>query len=354
MTTDLTPALQERVAEAAASGTPLNIVGGGSKAFLGRRAHGTPLAVAGHRGILSYEPKELVLTARAGTPLTEIEAVLAEQGQMLAFEPPHFGATATLGGSIAAGVSGPRRPYAGAARDQVLGVRMINGRAEVLRFGGEVMKNVAGYDLSRLMTGAFGTLGVLLDISLKVVPRPALEITLAQECDAARALALFTDLSRRALPISAACHDGNRLYLRIEGAESAVQQALVQIGGESLTGHDHFWRDEVKEHGHPCFAGDTPLWRVSLPPATPLLDLPGKVFLDWGGAQRWLKSDAPASALHALALQAGGHASLFRGGNPEGEIFQPLAPNLYALHQRLKTAFDPHGIFNHGRMYAGL
>ncbi|NWG86385.1 MAG: glycolate oxidase subunit GlcE [Hydrogenophilaceae bacterium] len=351
MSADLTRELQERVAEAAAAGTRLAIVGGGSKAFLGRTAQGTPLNVAGHSGVVSYEPRELVLTARAGTPLREIEGLLAEQGQMLPFEPPHFGENATLGGTIACGLSGPRRPYAGSARDHVLGVRLLNGRAEVLRFGGEVMKNVAGYDLSRLQAGGFGTLGVMLDVSLKVVPRPAEEITLVQERGAADSLAYLTELARKPLPLSAACHDGAKLYLRLSGAATAVAQSRALLGGDLLTDGAVFWRDKVKDQQHAFFVGEAPLWRLSLPPAAPWCELPGKVFLDWGGAQRWLRSEAPAEAIRQCAAAAGGHATLFRGGDRSGEVFQPLPPAMLGLHRRLKHAFDPQGLFNPGRLY---
>ncbi|MBI5937400.1 MAG: glycolate oxidase subunit GlcE [Betaproteobacteria bacterium] len=381
MSADLSRDLQERVAEAAAAGTQLAIAGGGSKAFLGRGERGVPLNVAGHRGVVSYEPRELVITARAGTPLSEIENLLAVQGQMLPFEPPHFDcplpsplmkplpfgiplagegdkvalrphSIATLGGTIACGLSGPRRPYAGSARDHVLGVRLINGRAEQLRFGGEVMKNVAGYDLSRLQAGAFGTLGVILEVSLKVVPRPAEEITLVQDRYAADSLAYLADLARRPLPLSAACHDGDRLYLRLSGAATAVAQSRSQLGGELLADAGAFWRDKIKEQGHAFFEGGAPLWRLSLPPAAPWLPLPGKFLLDWGGAQRWFRTEAPAELIQQATAKAGGHASLFRGGH--GEVFQPLPPAMLALHRRIKHAFDPQHLFNPGRMYASL
>lgn len=352
MSADLSRELQERVAEAAASGTKLAIVGGGSKGFLGAKAQGAPLNVAGHSGVVSYEPRELVITARAGTPLSEIEKLLAEQGQMLPFEPPHFDTTATIGGTIACGLSGPRRPYAGSARDHLLGVRLLNGRAEQLRFGGEVMKNVAGYDLSRLQAGAFGTLGVMLDISLKVVPRPAEEITLVQERSAADSLNYLVELARKPLPLSAACHDGDRLYLRLSGAATALAQSRSLLGGELLADGETFWRGKIKEQGHGFFDGDLPLWRLSLPTTAPWLNLPGKVLLDWGGAQRWLKSDAPAETIRQIAAPAGGHATLFRGG--QGEVFQALPLTMLGLHARLKRAFDPQGLFNPGRLYASL
>lgn len=352
MSNDISRDLQERVAMAAANGSRLSIIGGGSKAFLGGAEQGLPLYVEGHSGVVSYEPRELVITARAGTPLREIENLLTEQGQMLPFEPPHFGASATLGGTVACGLSGPRRPYAGAARDHVLGVRLINGRAEQLRFGGEVMKNVAGYDLSRLQAGAFGTLGVMLDISLKVVPRPAEEITLVQERSAVDSLSYLAELARKPLPLSAACHDGDRLYLRLSGAATAVAQSRGLLGGDVFADGDAFWRDKIKEQGHGFFDGDLPLWRLSLPSTAPWLDLPGKVMLDWGGAQRWLKSDAPSESVRQIAAKSGGHATLFRGG--QGEIFQPLPPAMLALHKRIKHAFDPQGLFNPGYMYASV
>ncbi len=352
MSTDLTHDLQERVLDAAATGTAVSICGNGSKAFLGRNACGTPLNVAAHRGVVSYEPRELVITARAGTPLSEIEHLLAAQGQMLPFEPPSFGAQATLGGTLACGLSGPRRPYAGSARDHVLGVRLINGRAEALRFGGEVMKNVAGYDLSRLQVGAFGTLGIILEASLKVIPRPADEITLVQDRDVADSLSYLTELARRPIPLSGACHDGDQLYLRLSGAATAVAQSRNQLGGEPLADAEAFWRDKIKDQGHAFFEGSAPLWRVSLPPATPELSLPGKFLLDWGGALRWLRTEAPAELIQQAAAKAGGHASLFRGD--QGEPFQPLPPALLALHQRIKHAFDPQQLFNPGQMYAGL
>jgi glycolate oxidase FAD binding subunit len=353
MNDDLTDALREQVKDAAARGRALNIVGFGTKAFLGRTPRGEPLVVAGHRGILSYAPTELVITARAGTPLAEIDAALADHGQLLAFEPPHFGEGATLGGTIACGLSGPRRPYAGAARDFVLGVKVINGRGEVLTFGGEVMKNVAGYDVSRLMTGAFGTLGVLLEVSLKVLPRPAREMTLVHERSADQALAAMTSWAGKPLPLSAACYDGHRLYVRLSGAESAVSSARTRIGGDELAEGAVFW-ERLREHHHAFFATGRPLWRLSLPPAAPLLALPGKWLLDWGGAQRWLCSEADPQTVRQAAESAGGHASLFRGGDRESTVFHPLAPPLRALHGRLKHAFDPQGILNPGRMYYDL
>jgi glycolate oxidase FAD binding subunit len=351
---DQTTELLERVRAAAASHTPVDIQGSGSKTFLGRAPVGEPLLVGGHCGILNYQPKELVVTARGGTTLEEIEGTLAKEGQMLPFEPPYFGPGATLGGSVACGLSGPARPYSGSARDFVLGMRVLSGRAETLRFGGEVMKNVAGYDVSRLMTGAFGTLGVLLEVSLKVMPVPAVERTLVQERSAAEAIALMNQWAGRPLPLTATCHDGNHLYLRLSGAETSVRQAASVIGGETLSNHGDFWRNRLREQGHGFFQGEKPLWRISLPPATPPLDLPGKWLMEWGGAQRWLRTDLDAAAIRKAAAAAGGHATLFRGGDRSGAVFHPLPPALLQLHRNLKQAFDPLGLFNPGRIYSEL
>lgn len=351
---DQTSELLERVQAAADAGTPLNIRGSGSKAFLGRPPTGEPLDLSGHVGIVNYQPKELVVTARGGTTLEEIEGTLAEEGQMLAFEPPYFGPGATLGGTIACGLSGPARPYTGSARDFVLGMRVLTGKAEALRFGGEVMKNVAGYDVSRLMTGAYGTLGVLLEVSLKVMPLPAAERTLAQERSADEAIVLMNQWAGRPLPVTATCHDGARLYIRLSGAETAIRRAASVIGGEPLESGPTFWQAKLREQGHGFFDGAKPLWRLSLPPATPHLDLPGKWLIEWGGAQRWLRTDLEAADVRKAAAAAGGHAALFRGGDRTGQVFHPLPPALMTLHRNLKQAFDPLGLFNPGRMYPEL
>ena len=347
---DLSGVLADRVRQAAAEGTALVLRGGGSKDFYGRRPQGEVLDLAGHRGIVAHEPRELVLTARAGTPLAEIENQLREHGQMLAFEPPHLGPGATLGGTVACGLSGPRRPWAGAARDFVLGARIIDGRGRVLRFGGQVMKNVAGFDVSRLMCGALGTLGVLLEVSLKILPAPEAELTLVQARDAQGAIAECQRLAGRPLPLSAACHHQGRLWLRLAGPAAALAAARRQIGGEEADGG--FWH-ELREQRLAFFAGDAPLWRLSLPPATPPLDLPGEQLIDWGGGLRWLRSTAPAQSIRERVAAAGGHATLFRGGDRD-QPFHPLPDGLARLHRRLKRAFDPAGILNPGRLYADL
>jgi glycolate oxidase FAD binding subunit len=353
MSSDQTQALQAQVKDALTQQTRLRIEGGSSKTFYGHTVEGQALSTREHCGIINYEPTELVLTARAGTPLSEIEATLAAQNQMLPFEPPHFGETATLGGTIACGLSGPYRPYAGAARDFVLGCRILTGKGDVLHFGGEVMKNVAGYDVTRLMTGALGTLGVLLDISLKVLPRPAAETTLQLSLSAKQAIETMNFWAGQPVPLSAACHDGESLYLRLSGATSAVAQAEKQIGGEQAPQAETFWHS-VREHTHPFFEDERPLWRLSLAAGHPSLAIEGKTLLDWGGAQRWLVSSAsPASIRHAVAA-TGGHATWFRQHTTNAEIFHPLPAPLQQLHQRLKQTFDPVGILNAGRMYSGI
>ena len=337
-----------------------NVERGGTKAWLGRAIEGEPLDLSGHRGILNYQPKELVITARGGTPLAEIEAALAEQGQMLPFEPPHFArpgqGEATLGGTIAAGLSGPARPYQGAARDLVLGVRVLTGRAEVLRFGGEVMKNVAGYDVSRLMVGALGTLGVLLDVSLKVLPRPAATQTQVFECGMVDALKTMNDWARKPLPVTAACCDGERLWVRLSGAAQGVREGVERIGGAPLEpdAAERFWVEQVREQRHGFFAGERPLWRLSVPPAAPPLALDGPQWIDWGGGLRWLRSDLAPELVRAEAARVGGHATLFRGGDRLGEVFHPLPAPLMRLHTQVKAAFDPARILNPGRLYATL
>ncbi len=348
---DIQSELQQRVRDAAERRNSLLIVGGDSKRFYGRVPLGEAFAVGGHRGVVRYEPTELVLTARAGTPLAEIESLLAENGQMLGFEPPHFGDAATLGGTIACGFSGPRRMYAGAARDFVLGISMINGKGEIMHFGGEVMKNVAGYDLARLMSGALGTLGVLLEISLKVLPRPATEATLALDMETGEAIAQMNRLMGKPLPLSAGCHDGNRLYLRLSGTEAGVRAARTRIGGEELREGDRFWL-ALREHEHRFFHGDEPLWRLAVAPSTPVLSVEGRWLTDWCGGQRWLKTTAPAGIIRRAAEEAGGHATCFRGGDRNGAVFHPLSGALASLHARVKHSFDPAGIFNPGRLVA--
>jgi len=345
---DASEQLLEQVNQALAANTPLRIQGGGSKAHIGRPVEGALLDTRAHRGIVTYDPTELVITVRAGTPLAELEAALDEAGQMLPCEPPHFAEGATVGGMIAAGLSGPRRPWSGSVRDFVLGTRVITGHGKHLRFGGEVMKNVAGYDLSRLMAGSFGCLGVLTEVSLKVLPKPRLCRSLLVEMPVDRALLKLAEWGQQPVPITAASHDGRALHLRLEGGEGSVNAACDRIGGEAL---DVGYWNELREQRLGFFADARPLWRLSLPINTAELALPGDQLIDWGGAQRWLKTDADAQTIRAIAGEVGGHAMCFTAGVTVSP-FQPLAEPLLRYHRQLKTQLDPQGIFNPGRMYS--
>lgn len=353
MSVDRSRELIDAVTASIESGKPLSIRGGNTKAFFGGPQTGEPLEMSGHSGMVSYEPTELVITARSGTLVSEIESTLKEQRQMLPFEPPCFGERATVGGAIGCGLSGPRRPYAGSVRDFVLGTRIVNGRGEDLRFGGQVMKNVAGYDVSRLMVGSMGTLGLLLEVSLKVLPAPRSECTLMLEADRDGALEFQQRWSQRPSPISGTCHSGGLLHVRLSGSETGVASAKSKIGGDTLDDGDAFWT-RLREHDHEFFKGAGRLWRLSIPQASPDPDLHGDSLMEWNGALRWVISDSPADRIRTAAAEAGGHATLFRNGGAETEAFHPLSGSLLKLHKKVKRAFDPKGIFNPGRMYRGL
>ncbi|HXR58542.1 MAG TPA: glycolate oxidase subunit GlcE [Burkholderiales bacterium] len=347
--------LTERILEARAAKRALRIRGGGTKDFYGNEPRGEPLDTRAHAGIVEYEPTELVITARCGTSLVELQALLEKHNQMLAFEPPHFGAGATLGGCVAAGLSGPRRASAGALRDFVLGTRIIDGGGRELAFGGRVMKNVAGYDLSRLLAGSLGTLGLILEVSLKVLPRPKAERTLKLELPQAKALESLNRWAAQPLPITASAWEDGELSLRLSGADDALRAAAGRLGGETLApdAAAAFWRD-VREHAAPFFAGEAPLWRLSVPSNAPAIELPGAQLIEWGGALRWLTTNADAATVRAAAAHAAGHATLFRAREKAAGAFAPLSPLLARLHRDLKTAFDPAGIFNPGRLYEGF
>lgn len=382
---DTQQALVDAVRAAAAARRPLCIRGGGSKDFYGGPAVGEPLDVRGHAGIVAYEPTELVVTARGGTLLAELEAALAASGQMLAFEPPHFGgqsggqpphfggqsgrqpphfpATATIGGMVAAGLSGPRRQAAGALRDFVLGVTLLDGRGEVLRFGGQVMKNVAGYDVSRVMAGAMGTLGIILEVSLKTLPRPAAEETLQFEMPEAIAIETLNRWAGQPLPLSASAWSEGELHVRLSGAALAVAAAREKLGGQRVdaAAAGAFWsglREQTAAFFENAAAARLPLWRLSLPSTTPAATLDrlnGARLIEWGGALRWVASGTEAATVRELASKAGGHATLFRADadlRAQVGVFQPLAPAALAIHRRLKAAFDPQGLLNPGRLYA--
>ena len=350
---------QARIRAAAAARTPLAIRGGGTKAFLGEAPRGEPFDTRAYAGIVEYEPTELVITARAGTPLDEIDATMAAAGQMLAFEPPRFGPGATLGGAIATGLSGPRRPYAGAARDFVLGVRVVDGRGDDLTFGGRVMKNVAGFDVARLMTGAMGTLGVITEVSLKCLPLPKAEATRTFELSADEAIHKVNEWGGQPLPLSATAYSKGVLHVRFSGAAPAVESACAKLGGAAMVDGAAFWHS-IREQTHPHFAptraaGST-LWRLSVRSTAPYADLAGEQLIEWGGALRWLvggeRSDS--ARIRAWAKEQGGHATLFAGADKSAGVFHPLPAPVLALHERLKAGFDPHGILNPGRLYASF
>lgn len=372
--------LIEQVRAASASHQTVCIQGGGSKNFYGVAAATQVLNTRPLDGITSYQPSELVVTVRAGTPLAALEAVLAEKGQCLPFEPPHFNAlttsavahsasTATVGGMVAAGLAGPARASVGGVRDYVLGLSMLNGRAEQLTFGGQVMKNVAGYDVSRLMVGALGTLGVLTELSLKVLPVMPGEATLQFEMTQAQALRQLNLWGGQALPLNASCwvhaNGIDMLYLRLRGAVAAVEAACKALGGERLPMQQAAadWA-LCRDQRLPWFnaLGTHALWRVSVPAAAPVLELPAVLeppLVEWHGAQRWYA--APLEQGHLLqqaAAKHGGHATLFRATSAQAQKsndrFDTIAPPLLRIMRQLKREFDPAGIFNPGRLHADL
>lgn len=390
----------ERIRAAAADGTPLRIRGGGSKDFYGEALQGERLDTRALSGVLSYEPSELVVTVAAGTPLAELEAVLAERGQCLPFEPPHFaqsgtaaggaatrveplgervqfggtaaGSAATVGGMVAAGLAGPARASVGSVRDYVLGAQLVNGRGEVLDFGGTVMKNVAGYDVSRVLAGSLGVLGLITRVSLKVMPRAPAEATLRFACGQAEALALLNGWGGRPLPLNASRWSdeaGGTLWLRLRGAVAAVDAACRQLGGERVDdpAAARDWQ-ACREQQSAWFAGrdaDHALWRLSVPQTAPALDLPAAApLVEWHGAQRWVQAPVDAGpALRLASAAAGGNATLFIAPSAHGagaaahfgfKRFDALTPAVAAVHRALKQAFDPADILNRGRLVVGV
>jgi glycolate oxidase FAD binding subunit len=341
--------LQSRIRAAAENRSPLRVRGGGTKDFYGAALAGDILDLRPYAGIIDYQPKELVLTVRAGTPLAAIESALASERQMLPFEPPHFGAGATIGGVVAAGLSGPRRAYAGAVRDFVLGARILDGRGQDLRFGGRVIKNVAGYDVSRLMTGAMGTLGVLLDLSFKVLPQPPADISLRFEMDETLAIDTMNRWAGQPLPLSATSWHQGILLVRLSGASAGVAAAKKKMGGEEAKDAEAFWNG-LREHRDAFFHTETALWRLSVPSTVAPLDVGATQWIEWGGALRWLANDVSAPSLRNAVGGAGGHATLFRRGDKSVGVFHPLGGVLAKIHRRLKQTFDPAGILNAGRM----
>ncbi len=371
------PALQrliEQVRSACDRKAPLDIRGGGTKAFYGGEPCGEPLETRALRGISSHEPTELVVSVRAGTPLSELEDALAAQGQCLPFEPPRYAGDTespnaaavprggTVGGMVAAGLAGPARSSVGSVRDHVLGATLVNGKGELLTFGGQVIKNVAGYDLSRLLAGSLGVLGVICEVSLKVLPLAAATATLVFEANETQALTLFKRCAAQPLPLNAGAWLEGRLHLRLAGAHAAVHAACAQLGGTRLLPDAAAaWWQSVRDHQHAFFKLDAAtlargecLWRVSLPATAAPLALAGGCFIEWGGAQRWLRTDAAALEVREAAARGGGHAVLFRAADKSPGVFAPLTPPLMRIHRALKQAFDPVGVLNPGRLYAGL
>lgn len=354
--------LVDQVRNACEQKAALDIRGGGTKRFYGGEPRGEPLDTTVLTGVSSYDPSELVVTARAGTPLAELEAELAEQGQCLAFEPPRFAPGGTVGGMVAAGLSGPARASAGAVRDYVLGVTVLNGRGEVLTFGGQVMKNVAGYDVSRLMAGSLGVLGVICEISLKVLPRSPSRATLVFETDEVKAIEQLNRWAGQPLPVSASAWYQGRLSLRLAGARAAVGAAVQRLGGAELAPAEaDAWWASVRDQQHAFFApGEQALactdslWRLSVPDTAAPLGLAGDGFIEWGGAQRWCRTTLPAQQVREAAARAGGHATLFRAADKSAGTFAPLAEPLARIQRGLKQAFDPAGVFNPGRLYPDL
>lgn len=346
---------KERIATATANKSPLRIKGNGTKDWYGQSLQGEVLDTTAYSGIIAYDPTELVITARAGTSLREIGKALSEKNQMLAFEPPRFDGLATIGGIVASGLSGPRRQAVGAVRDFVLGAVLMDGKADVLHFGGQVMKNVAGYDVSRLLTGSMGTLGLILEVSIKVLPRPVAQQSLQFAMTQEQALHQLNVWGGQPLPLSASCWHNGLLAIRLSGAQAAVDAAIKKMGGDALPESEKFW-DRLREQEHAFFDGvmqdiEHGLWRLSVPSVAPVLNLQGEQCIEWGGAQRWLKTTASASEIRAVAEQVGGHATLFKGGDKSVGVFHPLQPAVDRVHRNLKNAFDPAGIFNPGRMF---
>jgi glycolate oxidase FAD binding subunit len=345
---DIQQSIVDQIRNALDQRSPLAVQGGMSKAFYGNPVSGEPLDVSGHQGVIEYDPGELVITCRAGSSLSDIRAVLAENGQHLPFDPPAFGAAATIGGTVACGFSGPGRPWSGSLRDYLLGVKLVNGAAQTVRFGGQVMKNVAGYDISRLVAGSMGTLGVLLEVSFKVLPLAARELTLSIECNQEEAIHKMNLWSGQPLPLSGATWWRGLMHIRLSGAVTETEHAASRLNAVGVCEDSTIWR-ELREHKADFFKGDAELWRVSLPSSSDALDLDGDCLLDWAGAQRWYRSELPAEEIRDRCADRGGFATLFRGATDQ-QRFQPLPAALREMHFRIKQAFDPHGLFNPNRM----
>ena len=356
---DISQDLQHFIKEAIAAKIPFFIQGGGSKDYYGNPVEAGPLDVSPHSGVISYEPTELCITVRAGTPLSEIESLLAEHQQILPFEPPQYTDRATIGGAIAAGIAGPRRAYSGSVRDAILGVQIINGEGEIVNFGGQVMKNVAGYDLSRLMVRSLGTLGLILNVSIRLIPKPEQDLSLVFEASQEDALAFFEGLRKQLLPITASLWKDNMVYMRFSASEKILKSTRAKIAAQKeidvLADGDNFWQS-IRDHKDDFFSySDKPLWRLSLPPVSDkILRINDPQLIEWGGAQRWVNSNAPANIIHSIAMSRGGYATAFKRRAPGTAVFPTLEPKLLALHRQLKRKMDPHAVFNPNRLYQGV
>jgi glycolate oxidase FAD binding subunit len=341
---------------------PLRFTGHGSKDFYGEAPRGELLSTLALNGITAYEPSELFVSVLAGTPLVELEALLAQNRQRLAFEPPRFGGKGTVGGMVAAGLSGPSRAALGSLRDHLLGAVIINGRGELLSFGGTVMKNVAGFDVSRVLAGSMGALGLITEVTLKVLPVPAATATLRFEFEQPAALKALNRWGGEPLPIEASAWWDGALLLRLAGANAAVEAAARKLGGDVIPVEmaAPFWtglRDQSDEFfvgAERAVAGGARLWRLSLPSTAPELMLRGEQLIEWGGAQRWVVTPLPPAGVREAAAAVGGHATLFRALDKSCGVFAPLSAPLAAIHKRLKASFDPQGVINPGRLYPEL
>ncbi len=356
---DISTTLQQSVKDALSDNTPLYIHGGNSKLFYGNTVDANPLDVSQHTGIINYDPTELCITVRAGTLLSDIEDILDKENQILPFEPPQYTANTTIGGAIAAGISGPRRAYTGSVRDAILGVKIINGEGEIVSFGGQVMKNVAGYDLSRMMVRSQGTLGVILEVSIRLLPKPKKVITVNFTNSQKTALEYFQASRTKQFPITASAWFDNQAYIRLSGSEKSLADKLKilinELGAKPVENPTQFWKD-IRDHKHHFFAReDKPLWRLSLPPASDeIAQIGDNQLIEWGGAQRWVNTNTPANIIQSSANSRGGYATLFKGNIPEVSCFPIIDNNLMKLHTQLKNNMDPQGIFNPGRMYSSL
>lgn len=353
---DLSLPLQEKVIKAIEQQSPLFIHGGKSKLFYGNPVVAAQsLDVSPHSGVIDYEPSELCITVRAGTPLSTIENLLTENQQILPFEPPHYLETATIGGAIAAGISGPRRAYTGSVRDAILGVQLINGEGEIVNFGGQVMKNVAGYDLSRLMVRSHGTLGVILNVSLRLLPKPESNMTLTFDANQSDALNYFKAIRVQLFPITATAWHNNQVFIRLSGSEALLKNYKKDIKGEELPNADEFWQNIRDHHDRFFQENNKPLWRFSLPPSSEkFARIDSEPLIEWGGAQRWVQTNTPANIIQSIACSRKGYVTLFKGDLPGFPRFPILEENLLKLHKSLKHKMDPHGIFNPNRIYQGL